>query len=60
MFPTCKHVTFQGDTIEYYLFSDFRNYGNVLRAKIISNISHLFQAMNVFAVYVQCCTFSLK
>lgn len=33
--------------IEYYLFSDFRNYDNVLRAKIISSLSHQFQAMNV-------------
>lgn len=38
MFPTCKHVTFQVYIIEYYLFSNFRNYGNVLQAKLISNL----------------------
>lgn len=60
MFPTCKHVTFQVYVIEYYLFSDFRNDGNVLEAKINSNLSQLFEAMNVDAVLVSWCPFSFK
>lgn len=60
MFPTCKHVTFQVYIIEYFLFSDIRNYGNVLQAKIISNLFHLFEAKNVDAVLVSWCTFSFK
>lgn len=51
MFPIREHVLFQVYTIENYLFSDFRNDYNVLRAKIISNLSHLFQAMNVHAFF---------
>ena len=38
-FPKCKLFMFQVYMIEYYLFSDFRNDVNVLRAKIISNLS---------------------
>lgn len=49
MFPKHEHVSLQVCIIDYYLFSDFRNYGYVLRAKMISSppVSHLFQAMNV-------------
>lgn len=57
MFPTCEHVMFQVYIIEYYLFSDFKNYDNMLEAKIISNLSHLFEAMNVDAVLVSWCTY---
>lgn len=60
MFPTREHVTFQVYLIEYYLFSDFRNYSDVLKAKLISNLSHLIQAMNVHTVFVSWCTFFLK
>lgn len=51
---------FQVYIIEYYLFSDFKNYDNMLEAKIISNLSHLFEAMNVDAVLVSWCTSSIK
>lgn len=50
-FPKWKHVIFWVHFRENYLFSDFRNYGNMLRAKIISKVSHLFQAMNVRPVF---------
>lgn len=47
MFPICEQVYI----IEYYLFSDFRNYDNVLKAKIISILPHLVKALNVDAVF---------